>query len=73
MRIQKGEIESAFSDLRNVILKPEEKQKWGEYLTKATYNAVVKAIKTEIEEHEGKRPKGETIFQLLEGREDMLI
>ncbi|NOZ80145.1 MAG: hypothetical protein GXP63_00610 [DPANN group archaeon] len=76
-RIQKGEIRTAFDELHRVSdshgIGTEEKQRWGEYLTRAAYHAVVDGIKAEIEEQEGQKPKGETISQLLDGRDAKLI
>lgn len=75
--IQHGNIETAFSNLNTISFSNnfgiEERQQWGEYLTKAAYRAVVEKIKAEIEKQEGQKPKGETITQLLEGRDNMHI
>lgn len=77
LRIQKGELQRAFDDLQRVRFSDdfgmEERQQWGEYLTRAVYSAVVEGIKAEIEKQEGQKPKGETIPQLLEGKDDMHI
>lgn len=74
LRIKRGGVYHAFQDLSKAIssgkIENNQRQKWGEYIVKNLYKAVVDRIRGEIEELTGKRPEGETIVQILEGRKD---
>ncbi|MBI2675622.1 MAG: hypothetical protein HYX24_04140 [Candidatus Aenigmarchaeota archaeon] len=75
LRIKAGEAYHAFEDLREAAekLSPVERQKWGDYIVKSFYRAVVERVRREVEKQTHKKPREGVITQMLEGGKKIFI